>query len=46
FYKKDANSKILTSVNTNLFWNDFMTVLLHAQNSVIIEDLEMLGLNK
>lgn len=45
FYHKPANSTILTSVDTALFWNDFMTVLLHAQKSVVAHDLETLGLN-
>lgn len=44
FYNKKANSHILTQVETNLFWIDFLTVILNAQKSLISDDLNFLKL--
>lgn len=44
FHHKPSNSTILTSVNTHLFWTDFLTVILNAQKEVIAHDLNNLQL--
>ncbi len=42
FWQKPANSKIMTKVNTRLFFQKFLTVLLNAQEETIMKDLERL----
>lgn len=44
FYKKPSNAKILTEVNTTLFFEDFLSVILHAHKGIIHDDLEKLNL--
>lgn len=41
FYHKESNSTILTTVNTNLFWIDFLTVILDAPKNIISNDLKI-----
>ncbi|HJE42281.1 nucleoside hydrolase, partial [Enterococcus faecium] len=42
FWQKPANSKIMTKVDTRLFFRKFLTVLLNAQEETIMKDLERL----
>ncbi|EJF8927060.1 nucleoside hydrolase [Enterococcus faecium] len=42
FWQKPANSKIMTKVDTRLFFQKFLTVLLNAQEETIMKDLERL----
>lgn len=44
FYGIETNSRILTKVDTNIFWKDFLTTILDAQKEVISHDLEILEL--
>ena len=44
FYGKEANAKILTQVNTQLFFQDFLSVILNTSKEIICQDLETLNL--
>jgi purine nucleosidase len=44
FWKKETNSKILTTVDTRLFFQKFLTVVLNAQETTISDDLKNLEL--
>ena len=44
FYGKEANSKVLTQVNTQLFFQDFLSVILNTSKEIICQDLETLNL--
>ncbi|MGM9904413.1 MAG: nucleoside hydrolase [Enterococcus sp.] len=44
FWQKEANSQIMTEVDTQLFFRKFLTILLNAQEELIKKDLERLKL--
>ncbi|WP_148888170.1 nucleoside hydrolase [Streptococcus cristatus] len=44
FYGKQANAKVLTQVNTHLFFQDFLSVILNSSKEIICQDLETLNL--
>ena len=44
FYGKQANAKVLTQVNTQLFFQDFLSVILNTSKEIICQDLETLNL--
>lgn len=44
FYHKPSNAYVMTQVDTELFWQDFLTVILDAQVDVITDDLKKLQL--
>ena len=44
FYGKQANAKVLTQVNTHLFFQDFLSVILNTSKKIICQDLETLNL--
>ena len=44
FYGKEANAKVLTQVNTQLFFQDFLSVILNTSKKIICQDLETLNL--
>ena len=44
FYGKQANAKVLTQVNTHLFFQDFLSVILNTSKEIIYQDLETLNL--
>ena len=44
FYGKQANAKVLTQVNTYLFFQDFLSVILNTSKEIICQDLETLNL--
>jgi len=43
-YCKQANAKVLTQVNTHLFFQDFLSVILNTSKEIICQDLETLNL--
>lgn len=44
FYQKNPNTHVLTQVNSRQFFVDFLSVVLHAETSIIAQDLEQLQL--
>ena len=44
FYGKQSNAKVLTQVNTYLFFQDFLSVILNTSKEIICQDLETLNL--
>ena len=44
FYNKEANTKVLTQVDTKLFFQDFLAVILNTSKEIICQDLETLNL--
>lgn len=44
FYNKEANTKVLTQVDTKLFFQDFLAVILNSSKEIICQDLQTLNL--
>lgn len=44
FWGKEANTQVLTHVNTQLFFQDFLAVILNTSKEIICQDLQTLNL--